>query len=300
VIIALTGATGFLGGHALAAFTSAGHQVRALTRRPQAEQTGVTWVAGALDRPEALAQLVTSADAVVHVAGVVNAPDAAGFAAGNPVGTQAMIDAAQAAGVQSFIHISSLAVREPGLSLYGASKLEAERVVRDSALDWQVVRPPAIYGPGDMDNLELFRLAKKGMMPLPPPGRLSLIYAADLAALILAMVERGKAGSCYEADDGVANGWSHRDYAQAIAAAVGANPWIFSMPAALVRAGAWMDQHVRGSGAKLTADRAAYFCHPDWVINPDARPPADLWGPTTPTPRGLAETATWYRARSLL
>jgi nucleoside-diphosphate-sugar epimerase len=300
MIIALTGATGFLGGHVLSALQAAGHRVQALTRRPQPEQEGVTWVLGALDRPDALAQLVAGANAAVHVAGVVNAPNVAGFTAGNPVGTQAVVNATLNAGVHRFVHISSLAVREPGLSLYGASKLAAEDVVRGSSLDWQIIRPPAIYGPGDTDNLELFRLAKRGIMPMPPPGRLSLIYAPDLAALIVAMVESGARHSCYEADDGRDSGWSHADYARAIGTAVGTKPFIFSMPAALVRAGAWLDQRVRGANAKLTADRATYFCHPDWVIDSAARPPESLWTPTTPTPQGLAETAAWYREQSLL
>ena len=81
--LALTGATGFVGARLLDLALAEGHEVRALTRRPQPPRDGVTWVEGALDDPAALAALVEGADAVIHVAGVINAPDAAGFEAGN-------------------------------------------------------------------------------------------------------------------------------------------------------------------------------------------------------------------------
>ena len=69
MILALTGATGFVGGALLEQALAAGHQVRALTRRPRPECKGVTWVSGALDDAAALSALVSTADAVVHVAG---------------------------------------------------------------------------------------------------------------------------------------------------------------------------------------------------------------------------------------
>ncbi|WP_410954566.1 NAD-dependent epimerase/dehydratase family protein, partial [Pseudomonas aeruginosa] len=72
--------------------------------------------------------------AVIHVAGVVNAPDPAGFAAGNVAGTLNVIEAAQAAGVRRIIFVSSLAAREPKLSAYGASKAKAEKLVKASGL----------------------------------------------------------------------------------------------------------------------------------------------------------------------
>ncbi len=79
-----------------------------------------------------------------------------------------MLAAATAGGVQRFVHVSSLAAREPKLSMYGASKARAEELVRCSGLDWAIVRPPAVYGPGDKETLELFRMAKLGLMLMPP------------------------------------------------------------------------------------------------------------------------------------
>ena len=296
MIVALTGGTGFLGGHVLDALFTAGHGVRGLARKVHAPRDGVVWVVGDLDNPS---DLCAGADVVIHVAGVVNA-DAATFDKANRQGTAMMLAAAQAAGVHRFVHISSLSAREPQLSNYGASKRAAEDAVVASALEWSVVRPPAIFGPGDTDNLELFRFAKRGIMPLPPKGRLSAIYAPDLARLIVAMAETAPAKAFYEADDGQVDGWSHQDYARMIGAAVGRNPLTLALPKAALNVGAALDGMFRGAKAKLTHDRVSYMTHPDWVIDAAKRPPASLWMPQVSTPDGLKATADWYRAEGWL
>lgn len=294
--LALTGATGFLGGHVLRRALEAGHSVRALARKPQSPQDCVEWVAGSLDDAAALATLCDGTDAVIHVAGVVNG-DAATFDTGNRLGTVAML--AAAAG-KRFVHVSSLAAREPQLSNYGASKRAAEDAVLASPLDWRIVRPPAIYGPGDTDNLELFRFAKWGVLPLPPGGRMSVIHADDMARLVVTLADSHETHTLYEADDAMPGGWSHADFARAIGSAMGRKVLTIPLPKALVGVGAKIDGALRGQKAKLTADRAAYFCHPDWVIDPAKRPPFELWTPKIATAAGLAATATWYRAEGWL
>ena len=162
--LAITGGTGFVGAHLLDAALAAGHQVKALTRRDQDPRDGLEWIAGDLSSRDALEQLVRDVDAIIHVAGTISAPTAAGFEKGNVAGTLAMLAAATAGGVHRFVHVSSLAAREPRLSVYGASKAKAEELVMSSGLDWTIVRPPAVYGPGDRETLELFRMAKLGLM----------------------------------------------------------------------------------------------------------------------------------------
>jgi nucleoside-diphosphate-sugar epimerase len=287
--VALTGGTGFLGSHVLDALS--GHDVSALTRRVQPAREGVTWITGALDDFASLAKLCDRADAVIHVAGIVNG-SAAAFEAGNVAGTIAMLAAAPLAA--RFVHVSSLSAREPGMSLYGASKARGEALVVASERAWSIVRPPAIYGPRDTDNLDLFRLARRGVVPLPPGGRLSVIHATDLARLIVALATAGEQ-RVYEADDGVPGGWDHRDFARAIGEAVGKRVLPLAMPRAVMTLAARADHMLRGDKAKLTPDRIAYFCHPDWVIDPAARPHATLWQPQIATPAGLAATARWYR-----
>jgi nucleoside-diphosphate-sugar epimerase len=301
VTIAVTGGTGFVGSHFLEEAVAGGHQVRALTRRPQQARSGVEWVEGSLEDGDSLRRLVTGANAVVHIAGVINAPDAAGFERGNVAGTLAMLAAATAAGVTRFVHVSSLAAREPKLSLYGASKARSEELVERSGLDWAIVRPPAVYGPGDKETLELFRMAKLRLMLLPPRGRVSLIHVADLARLLVVLAEHEEpSGVLYEPDDGAERGWSHKALAAEIGRAVGKANLSLSMPGALLRMGAVVDRLVRRDRAKLSADRAAYFSHRDWAVKPERRPPPDWWRPRIEAPVGLAETAHWYETEGWL
>jgi nucleoside-diphosphate-sugar epimerase len=275
--------------------------VRALTRRPQDERSGVEWVAGSLEDRDTLERLVEGSDAVLHVAGVINAADAAGFEAGNVKGTLAMLAAATAAGTRRFVHVSSLAAREPKLSQYGASKARSEELVGSSGLDWVVVRPPAVYGPGDKETLELFRMAKAGLILLPPKGRLSLIHVDDVARLLLNLAEREEpAKLVIEPHDDRPNGWTHKEFADALGRAVGRRAVALATPRPLLRIGAALDRLVRGDKAKLTPDRAAYFGHPDWVVSTGNAPPTDLWRPEVGTELGLAQTAEWYRAQGWL
>lgn len=298
--LAVTGGTGFVGGHLIGRALAAGHEVKALARRPQPPRAGLAWIDGALDRPDSLVRLADGCDAVVHVAGVING-DRAAFAAGNIAGTEAMVGAAAAAGVGRFVHVSSLAAREPKLSAYGWSKCVAEEPVIAAGGDWTIIRPPAIYGPGDREMLELFRLARRRVVPLPPGGRLSVIAVEDLCGLILSLLDAPASfARTFEPDDGRPGGWSTVELARAIGRAVGRRVLPLPIPRRALLLGARADRLVRGAGAKLTADRVNYFCHPDWTAAAHARPPAELWRPATPTDEGLAATARWYAAEGWL
>jgi uncharacterized protein YbjT (DUF2867 family) len=302
-VLAMTGATGFVGGATMRLAVAQGWHVRALTRRPQPAQPGVTWIAGALDQPEALAELAAGSDVVLHIAGVVNVPTRAAFEAGNATATGNVIDAARAAGVTRFVHVSSLAAREPDLSNYGWSKARAETIVKASGLDWTIVRPPAVFGPGDTEMLDIFRMARRGVALLPPKGRMSAIYVDDLARLLIALAgdRHASVGQVYEPDDGKPGGWSHRGFARAVGRAVGrSHVSTLTIPATLLKAGGRIDKLVRRSRAKLTPDRARYIAHPDWVATSGACPPRELWRPAIETGDALAETVRWYRRENWL
>ncbi len=298
--IAVTGATGFVGGHLLDRLLEAGHAVRALTRRAHDPRTAVEWVEGDLADHAALADLASGCSAVIHVAGVLNAPDAAGFEAGNVAGTAAMLEAAAKAGVHRFVHVSSLTAREPKLSLYGTSKARSEVLVAASSLPFAIVRPPAVYGPGDRETLDLFRMANKGLVLLPPAGRLSLIHVDDLARLLVTLANpASESGLTIEPDDGSRSGYAHAEFGRMLGDAVGRKVIAISTPQPLLRLAATLDKLARGDRAKLTPDRVAYFCHPDWVVSA-AHPTPEAWEPRIDTIEGLADTADWYRAQGWL
>lgn len=300
VIVALTGGTGFVGSRLLDLLTAKGIQVQALARSPQQPREAVEWVPGSLSDAGSVDALVAGADAVIHVAGVINARSNAEFELGNVAGTQAVAEAARAAGVRRFVHVSSLAAKLPSLSRYGASKAKAEDVVAASRLDWTIVRPPAVYGPGDRETLELFRMARLGLVLTPAKGRLSLIHADDLAELLSILASEGSGCDVLEPDDGRSGGWTHREFAAALSRAVQRRTLTMGIPRAVMRGGAVLDRLLRGDRAKLTADRIAYFCHPDWLSDPSRAVPAALWRPTIETAQGLADTAAWYRAQGWL
>jgi nucleoside-diphosphate-sugar epimerase len=301
-VVALTGATGFVGKMALDRLVEAGWHVRALTRRDQPKRTGVTWVRGSLDNVDSLASLCEGADAVLHIAGVVNVPDAAAFEAGNVTGTANLLSATKDAGIKRFVHVSSLAAKHPELSMYGTSKKRGEKLVGTSMLDWTIVRPPGVYGPGDQDVFEMFRLAAKGLALLPPRGRGSWIYVDDLARLLVALLPAHDDATAriFEADDGTENGWTHDGFARAIGWALGRRVTTIHAPRFLLKLAAHGDRLLRGSKAKLTPDRASYMSHPDWTIDRAAAPPAALWMPQMQTRAGLKETARWYKANGWL
>lgn len=300
--IAITGGTGFVGQALLDLAATQRLAARALTRRPQPERKGVRWYEGDLADTKALKRLVTRTEAVIHVAGVVNAPDVAAFEQGNVAATMAVVEAAVKAGVPRFVFVSSLAAREPDLSAYGASKARAEQVVKASGLDWTIVRPPAIYGPRDDGMFELFRAAKWGVVPMPRQGRASIIHVQDLAHLLLSLIKGGEGitHKVFEPDDGRPGGWPHAELGQAIGYAVGRRAKVLGVSRRTLEWAAKADKMLRGDKAKMTLDRAGYMSHPDWAVSDGAGVPARLWQPKIDTRAGLRATAQWYREEGWL
>ena len=303
MIVALTGATGFVGHAVLDEAARQGAEVRALTRRAQAARPGVEWIEGNLGDSAALTKLVAGSDAVIHVAGLTHTLVPADFEAANVAGTQALIDAARGAGVTRFVFTSSLSAREPSLSAYGASKARAEVLVAASGLDWVTVRPPGVYGPRDVDYFEMFRTAKRGFVPLPPPGATSMIYVADLARLLLALASAPSdavRAKVFEPDDGAKGGWSHKALAREIGRSVGRRVFAPHLPKAVMTGAARADRLIRGDKARLTIDRVGYMTHPGWVVDPARAVPPEVWQPEVAVPEGLSRTADWYRRQGWL
>jgi uncharacterized protein YbjT (DUF2867 family) len=300
--IAITGGTGFVGRALIEQAKAQGIVVQALARQSQPPCDGVKWIAGDLADRQALIELVTGVEAVVHVAGVTSARHASEFEAPNVAGTLAVVEVALAAGVRRLVFVSSLTAREPSLSAYGASKARAERLVTASGLDWTIVRPPAVYGPGDKDMFELFCAAKWGVVPTPKGGRISLIHVDDLARLLLALVPGDEylSHQCFEPDDTRVGGWTHYELARMISWAVGRRSKVISLSKRTMEWTAKADGMLRGAKARLTPDRVDYINHPDWVVSPSGRVPAALWRPCVETREGMKATARWYREQGWL
>jgi nucleoside-diphosphate-sugar epimerase len=144
-------------------------------------------------------------------------------------------------------------------------------------------------------------MARGGTIYMPPAGKLSLLHVDDLARLLLALAEPDAPRHLtIEPDDGRPGGWTHREFGDALAKAVGMPARTVSTPRFLLSIGSRLDRLLRRDNARLTPDRVAYFCHPDWVASPDRAAPPDLWQPQIPTDEGLRQTADWYRAEGWL
>lgn len=306
--IAVTGGAGFVGRALVARLRARGTPVRVLQHRAAlADDPGIEVVRGGLDDAEALARLVDGAGAVVHLAGLVAARRQAAFRQVNAEGTARLAAAAQAAGGARLLYVSTLAAREPQLSAYAASKRAGEEALAArGGLAWDVLRPPAVYGPGDVGLLEVFRSVDRGLAVLPhgEGGRIALIHVADLADAILAWLDGpAPSGRVYEVADAGAPGYRWRELLAAIAAELGRRPLYLRPPAGPLRLGAGVAQawsRVRGEAPFLTPDKIRELYHPDWSADPAPFAARTGWAPQVDLPDGLQETVAWYRARGWL
>ncbi len=223
--VGVTGGTGFIGAHTVAALLAANHEVALLVRDPaRIDETlaplgvtrhDVTAVTGDMADGDAVRAMLRGADAAFHAAAVVSLEKARGdeVLAANPLGTRTVVDAALRAGLDPVIYVSStasmfrrgLTTLHTGLppaelaSAYGRSKALAERWVRerqDEQAPITITYPASVLGPpagpasGEVSAAVVSHL-KAGMLPLPKAGW-SMIDVRDLAAVHLAVLESGR------------------------------------------------------------------------------------------------------------
>lgn len=305
-ILALTGATGFLGTRIAIAAADAGWQVRALARDSRRAPAAATeTIVGDLADSGALMRLAEGADAVIHNAGAVKAARAAGFARVNADGAAAMARAAAATARPEapFLLISSLAARRPDVSPYAASKAAAEAALRPllAGRPFAILRPPAIYGPRDAATRPLFDAIRRGLAPRigPADARFAMIHVDDAAAAALAALAAASVeGPVFEADDG-AGGHTWRDLRAAAEAASGRRLRPVAIPGPLIRmlgaAGGAIG--ALGLGAPfLGPGKVREIYAGDWLVDPALRPPG--WAPQYSLQSGFSQTLAWYREQS--
>ncbi|WP_162917662.1 NAD-dependent epimerase/dehydratase family protein [Dongia deserti] len=312
-LAAVTGATGFIGRQVVTALWRQGWGVRVLARRHPAEllspHHGFQLVLGDLDDSSALERLVEGADAIIHLGGIVKAPRRRDFYSVNEGGTQRLLlAAARAAPAAMLVHVSSIAAREPRLSPYCDSKYRAEQAVRGLAGDriWTILRPPAVYGPGDREIRPIFTAAKLGIVPYPasPGAALSMIHVADLAEAIAACLTRsGPPQATFEIDDGVPGGYRWPDILSALGEAVGRKPAGLRLPRAGLLAVAQANRlmtRIDGRARILQPHKVAEIYWPDWVVHGNRLEQVSDWRPAFDIWRGFRDAAKWYAAANMV
>lgn len=319
VQVAVTGGSGFIGAHLLAALAARGDRVRCLLR-PGSDRSRIPAavepvVAADLTAPAALERLVRGSDAVVHLAGLTRSWSARELRRVNRDGTAALCAAAARArpAAGQFIMVSSQAAAGPScgrrarreqdapapVTAYGRSKLAAERVrQRHPRLPITILRPPAVYGPGDRDVFAYFRLVRAGVRPEPvPAGRLSMVYVGNLVDALLLLLDRPqRAGHrlYHVADRGVVTMGA---VARRIAAAYGRPTLRLPVPqAALAAAGLPLAAAGRllRRDLLLSRDKLREIAQPSWVLDTTRIREELGYQPRVATSEGIRRTARWY------
>jgi nucleoside-diphosphate-sugar epimerase len=319
--VALTGASGYTGGRLLEALRSRGDEVAVLVRPPSVSDRlrslASRVVEGTLGDPAAASRLVEGVDAVVHVAAVYRTaghPDAY-YREVNVVGTERLLEAASRAGVRRFVHTSTVGVHghverppadetapfAPG-DIYQATKAEAEALAlefhRERGVPVAVVRPGAIYGPGETRLLKLFRAIAHGRYAIVGTGRTFYhpVFIDDLVDGFLLALDRPEAvgesilvcGPSYA---------SQADLAALVARHTGGRVLPFRIPARPIQ---W------------AGDIVEALCVPLGLEPPLHRRRVDFWtksraftiekarrllgyAPKVDLDEGIARTAAWYR-----
>lgn len=198
-LIAITGGTGFVGGHVITAALAAGYRVRALARNPlklnNFTHDNLSIHKGALGDDDA--RFVDGADIVLHMAGLIKARNRAAFDAVNVTASADLAKACADAAIPRFVLLSSMAARVPELSHYAASKRAGENAVKLAYMGaLSIIRAPAVFGPGDEATKPIITAIDKGFLPAPGGrgwrGRnLSLVAVQDLADDLIGRALKG-------------------------------------------------------------------------------------------------------------
>ncbi len=310
-LVAVTGATGFIGRRIVRMLIECGYTVRALARRLPAgvqadADAAISWTLGTLEDTEALTALVKDAVAVVHCAGAIKAANRQAFLDINGGGTRRLAEIAAAQPKPPrFILMSSLAAREPGLSAYASSKRTAELAVRtlQPGLPAVILRPPAVYGPGDMETLKIFQMAAKGFVlaPMVQNARASLVHVDDVAGAVIAALRLDDLPlQPIEFDDGTPGAHSWPEIAAAAGTALRTAPKVIPIPAAvlyLVGAAASLAAVLTHRPTVLSWGKVPELLHPDWV---SARSTFPGYKPLWNIEKGFKDTVSWYTSQGLL
>ena len=260
MLIAVTGATGFVGRHITRVLARRGHAIRALVRSPLQAQAfdglGVELVPGDLADATALTALLRGANTVVHLVGIIIETGRATFHAVHVEGTRRVLEAARRAGVERFVHMSAVGARdEPGATPYQRTKWHAEELVRASGLSHAVFRPSIISGPESAPIRTLARLHRWcPVVPVFGDGRFPTqpVWAEDVALAFALAAEQSALAGVFEL--GGPQVLTYEEFLLAIGRAARRPRPLVHVPLGLARAAA-AALGLLGAAAPLTGDQ---------------------------------------------
>jgi nucleoside-diphosphate-sugar epimerase len=323
MIVAVTGASGFIGGHLTAELAARGFAVRAISRGSQpkgAALLGVEWLSVDYGDGSALERALCDADIVFHAAAATRAPTREELELANVDLTRRVLSAMESGSVGSarrFVYVSSQAAAGPAASLeqptrecddprpieaYGEAKLAAERIIQreaDGNTTRTVIRPASVYGPRDRDFFQLFRLAHRGIA-FHPANRdkwISIIHVRDLVnGMIDAATSPVSAGRAYFLANDEPVQWI--SLFQLAASVAGKQLSVdVELPRTLVELGARAGDifaRATGTATLLGSEKVALSRPTYWVCSNECAKRDLGFHASTSLADGFAETHSWY------
>ena len=322
--ILITGATGFIGAVLVDYLKNRNDNVSVLLRPEsdpvKAASLRVNVRKGRYDDPASLREAVQDMDIIIHLAGVTKSIHEKGFYDGNVLPVKALLEAVKEAnpGLHRFLLVSSLAAAgpadnpEPGIrekdvpkpvSAYGKSKLEAEKVCRSykDILPVTIVRPPAVYGPGDKDVLQFLLLLKKGVVFAAGDigvQRLSLVHVNDLVrGIVMAAESPAGAGESYFITSQQGYSWDELSVAAAKELEIKKFRKI-SLPKPLMKFFGYIAGSVStitGRPGFLNSDKVNEMVHDYWVCSPEKAESRLGFTASVSLEEGMRSTIAWYK-----
>lgn len=345
----ITGASGFIAAHLARRLLARGHSVYGLVRAASNRQLlsglNVEFRLGDVTDPSSLHHAFRGMDAVFHLAGMTKAVRRSDLFRVNVDGTQNVAGACVDCQVPRLLHVSSLAAAGPSraarghspspkseseppapVSNYGRSKWGSEQALREFAdkLRITVVRPPIVFGEGDVASLQMFaaiRRTRCHAVPYPTAKKYSVIHAEDLAEMMVRAFAEGESlATAAELGSGLADnpsalaqgryfadvGW-HPTYAELgkkMAEAMELRCAILTVPRVVLHTvglAGDLKTWLSGQPTFLSSDKAREAtCAGSWICSGAKALAAFQFQPTIPIEERLARTYQWYRDQNWL
>ena len=318
--VIVTGANGFIGSQLMTALNRMGFDVRGLIRNHSdislvPEELQHRLVRVDYFNEDELYDVLNGYGAVFHLAGMTRAWKQSELMRGNVDVTRSLLTVAKNVdSMQHFIFMSSQAAAGQSLSPelykeegdecnpasgYGKSKLRAEKIIRECGrLNWTIVRPASVYGPGDRDFLPYFRMIRRHLVFLLSGNRrFSVIYSADLVRFLTMLPLREKAfGQDFFISDGVS--YTFDKFIDYMEEALASFAIRFKLPSATIVPATMFSEifgRIFGKVPILNFQRMADFQGQCWLCSPDKAKRVIGWEPEHDIRDALRETYTWYR-----